>query len=91
MVITHNSTSTQEIIVQDKTGLMADSSVVQEADGKDHIRADAEDLAARLTAALTDTQLRHSLSSQARPITIDRFGKKVIAEQLLSYIEEYQR
>lgn len=91
MVITHDSTSTREIIVKDQTGLLADSHESVSSDGKDIIRADIDSLAGQLHNALTNSQLRKTLSNQSRDITVGRFGKQVIAEKLIEYIEEYTR
>jgi len=89
MVITHDSTSTQEVIIRDKTGLVAESHIEKSADGKDIVRANIDSLAGKLHAALTDVNLRKSLSDQSRPTAIERFGKQAIARQLLTYIQEY--
>lgn len=89
MVITHNSTSTREIVENNKTGLVSDSHTTISADGKDIVRADIDSLSEKLTTALSDYSLRQNLSGQARPTAISRFGKQVIANKLLSFIEEY--
>jgi len=91
MVITHDSTSTREIIVTGKTGLLAESSVSMSDDGKEIVRANIDSLATQLDYALRDVQLRNSLSGQARDIAVGRFGKQVIAEKLMEYIKEYTK
>lgn len=91
MVITHDSTSTREIIVKGKTGLLADSHESISDDGKDIIRADIDSLAGKIYEALTNSKLRQSLSDQSREIAVGRFGKQVIAEQLIDYIAEYNK
>jgi len=89
MVITHNSTATKEIIVPDKTGLLVKSHAVMPPDNKEILLADIDDLAMKLKLALTDADLRQSLSDKSREVAVSRFGKNVIANQLISYIEDY--
>ena len=89
MVITHNSTATKEIIIPDKTGLLVNSHAVMPPDNKEILLADIDDLAIKLKLALTDTNLRQSLSDKSRDVAVSRFGKRVIANQLVSYIEDY--
>jgi len=89
MVITHDSTSTREIIVKDKTGLLADCHVITAPNGEISMRADIDSLAEQLDIALTDVDKRKKLSEQARPTAISRFGKEIIATKMLAYIEEF--
>jgi len=91
MVITHDSTSTREIIIKDKTGLLSDSQESMSDDGRDIIRADIDSLASQLQSALTNPELRKTLSDQSRDIAVGRFGKQVIAEKLIEYIKEYTK
>jgi glycosyltransferase involved in cell wall biosynthesis len=85
MVITHRSTSTKELVVENETGLTAAFHTTRAGEP----RADIDSLARQLHRALTNRALREQLSTQARPIAISRFGKKAIGEQCARYAEEF--
>lgn len=87
MVITHDATSTREVIVEGKTGLLARHHAVH--DKKRSVRADVDSLAEQLHTALTNRALRHKLSEQARPIAIQRFGKESVARQFMAFAQEF--
>lgn len=89
MVITHDATSTREVIVEGKTGLVSTHHSVSTADVKGSMRADIDSLAEQLRRTLTDQTLRRALSEQARPITLARFGKSAIADQFMIYVNQF--
>lgn len=86
MVITHEATSTKEIVSHNETGLIAQAHTDRSGDAY----ADTQDLAKQITLALTDAQLRQKLSGHARVHAIERFGKHAIAQAFLQFAEEFE-
>lgn len=85
-VVTMMATSTQEIVENEKTGLVSKAININ-----GQPRADIEDLSKLLNKILSDESLRKRLGKKAKIEASKRFSPKNIASALMSYINYFNK